>query len=348
MLRTVRGRAVFLVSVVSVGCQLVSGVSSYEPGGDGAGGDTSIGGATQGGGGDAGEGGLGGGPPATCTDGFRCIERPPAEWSDPFLIAADPKPEEALEACPADAEPGVVYPPLDAAPPLTCSECDCEPPPAEGPCGPVIVDTHTDLMACNDLPGTEVAAGILCHTTTSTIETAFQWAPKQPSSVFSCVGAGPTTVVDAPVPQYRTCTDVVAGDCAAGVCAREPGIELAPTWCIQREGDHLCPEESVYSMRTRRFLDFKESRGCTDCTCGGFSAAACAGTLRGFTDSTCSGQGISITPNACGMETITPIGGDVIGLLSIPEVVGGVCDYTGGESVGSLTAEDPVTICCTP
>ena len=282
-----------------------------------------------------------------CTAGFTCTDEPPQGWTSVTL-------DQGLGVAPA---------------PMPCADGTMPESLFTGPAGPA----ECSACTCGTLTGnTCTNAGLLCFPGSQSCGTGQQqdWTNNfangncaKPDIGFafslSCRLAN-TTAVD----QTGSCPpstadfmnkDMWAGwtqACAAktsnggcgnnSVCAPKPtGTESI---CIRQDGQQMCPggwtQVDAYASGT-------DDRSCNACSCTS-NATCTGGTYQVFDSNNCdpnNGNPITIDNNTC-RNVSNQIDFGSWSVQKNPAVPGGSCTPQGGEPMGSVQPQGPVTYCC--
>jgi hypothetical protein len=140
--------------------------------------------------------------------------------------------------------------------------------------------------------------------------------------------------------------------CSVGTCVPRPKSPYAAALCIARDGDHLCPPGS-FDKRRLFFQDALDTRACSGCNCSSPTGATCSGSVVLGTDFSCQSQTVTLSsPGSCAplppdpTPPAPPYSESRSVRFSTAGPVGGACSVSGGQTTGSVTPTDPVTICC--
>lgn len=295
-------------------------------------------------------------------------------WLGPMLVAIGAKPWE-MPACPQgyeSSEFGGIEP---IAPPAECSPCACSGSQG-GSCSPrsvttpIIVSDNTcaavlvgsfggswgSYPAGGFKDGTCAAFDVIGNPSIKRALYSNAAIGAWQSSPGACVASGGKSTVD-PLSWgklARACSPLIAtaGACALGeTCgSTEPGFSS----CIARNGAHECPaglnRHEVYGAAN-------DSRSCSSCSCSAPTGEMCAWTFDAFEAENCQGLPIAsldvspgfspnVTAGAC--EPINPASIVRSVMANEKPNTSGSCAPSGGEPIGSVTPQDPVTICCLP
>jgi hypothetical protein len=274
--------------------------------------------------------------------GCSCVGAAPASWQGPVAVWEG---ESAPPACPSNYPTDLidVFAGVNAAP-AACT-CSCGAPSgatcpssftatiySDHQCG-AACDTVTlsdgactnVQGVCNNAFGISVSpaptSGGSCAPQASTAASAWSWT----SFARGCAPSSPSTPSTA--------------GCDAGRVCISPA---PPGWrsCVYSPGDVACPAGS-YSARHVYYGSATDDRGCAPCSCGAPTGVTCAATV--MIGCGTAGQTFAV-PTSC--TSLTDPGS--VQVVSAPASGGGSCAPSGGEPTGSVSAESPTTICCTP
>jgi hypothetical protein len=275
--------------------------------------------------------------------GLRCSPAAPSDWQGPVAFRTS---SEAI-ACASPFE-AMAFAGGDEveADPASCSSCSCE---AGSGCGAFIDFRTGDTAQCG---------GDLC--TTSVNQSCAQIAPsclKDATSAYlqTSVPSGSgckASTQHANIPEARWKTHALACRLASPqrsgcqsdeLClpaAISGGFEDA--YCIWREGDQACPK-TTFTRKRLFHRAFKDTRECSACSC---SATDCQYRWRIFNadDTHCTSpllelsaadQCVQVNPESGKLRVGAMISGD-----------SSTCSTSGGESLGEVAPDQPVTVCC--
>jgi hypothetical protein len=273
---------------------------------------------------------------------MRCSPAAPSGWQGPVVFKESDGDASCTGAFDREAWRGGNDP---QAEPASCSACTCDGGSScasaidfvssgEEQCGGTSCSTSIN-QAC-----AEISPACLADLTTAYVKT----------KVASGAGCQPSEQhADKPAPQWRThalaCSPAKAssGGCAKDeVCApaADGGGGFEDRYCVYRPGEHDCPES--FSDRRVYHRAFADTRECSACSCGGdecqyrwrvYNAddASCSTPLLELSNA---GQCVQVNPKDGKLRVGAMISG------------GGACKASGGESSGDVSADDPVTLCC--
>lgn len=330
-------------------------------------GDAGSGGGEQEGGGD----GIGGGMSSLCVG--QCVPKEPPGWFEPLLLWLGPS--DRAPDCPATAPvPGSEHYADLAIEPFQCATCACDLP--EASCEPPPAWSAVDSPACPARPGAQRTSFAAPEAWDGTCTTANAIPARQACAGGPCTqsldlpaprilagACAPSVVEDAADPQggfrwatvARTCAGVTApapcGDPGMRCSPAPPEGDVAPpegflTCIMHHEGEHDCP--ATYPSRHIVYEDAEDSRGCTACTCGEPSGAACSVLASAFSDETCSTVVVSVLTTSeapfCGATAPgTALGSKTAVVVDLDP---GSCAPGGGEPIGEVAPRGAVTFCC--
>jgi len=144
----------------------------------------------------------------------------------------------------------------------------------------------------------------------------------------------------------RACAAPSSGDGCNNetTCLPEPETPYRDTLCVSQPGDVACP--AAYPEK-RTFFDtvYVDTRDCSDCACGAPEGGACNPTIAFYSDAgTCTQLVAHIDAQSCKDVPGNPT---IHGRESLSaSITPGACEPDGGEAIGSVTAQNPVTFCC--
>ncbi len=281
--------------------------------------------------------------PACATQGYACVDGPPAGWTLAAFSAA------ARPGCPADlpSQLDVDVDPTSFSGDTACG-CTCglgsEPSCVEGN----VSTKYGATNACNG--GTnkvvDYPAGGGC--VVASVSLAPYVLAEQPSlSGGSCTAVA---TVERP-PTGATAGELCEGQTAFGagcgegqVCARAPaGFGR----CVVHDGAAGCPPGPYGAAHTIGVLD--DTRGCTACACSPPSATCAQGTWDFFANNTCSGKpSIVIPTNDQCTGTGQPASGTLTGSNRFTSVMSDVACAPPAPvgPIGSVELTGTQTVCC--
>jgi hypothetical protein len=134
------------------------------------------------------------------------------------------------------------------------------------------------------------------------------------------------------------------GENNQNVCLSIPAGALA---CIVRDGDVACP--ASWPQKHVLYQNVQDERSCSECSCGPIEGTQCTVKYRIFGDALCSNEIASHDIDGPGDDTCYPLpSGNAISGKSMEKVdhKPGACQPLGGEVVGEVKLELPLTVCC--
>ncbi|MDC0742570.1 hypothetical protein [Polyangium mundeleinium] len=309
------------------------------------------------------DGGEEDGGMSLCADGV-CVPESPEDWRHAAFFSdwREPPP------CPGNM-PIVAFEGTPAPPPLLCGECSCDEP--EGTC--TLPQTWTvDSQAC---PGGGVKTNF--DPSVGWDGTCNQEKAILSSTLCGGVPCVRSITISPPVIEEQPCKAHVKGDpveppakfwnggpetplgrvCTSAEpwpsCAGQSGKVCGPAGddyasCIFKEGEHLCPEGWT-GERHVLYGVVKDKRECSTCTCGPSTGGTCAVLWSAFgapacTDYQTGGQVTAGMTAPCNdVMPGAPLSGKTAELLNYTK---GTCIPSGGEVVGELSLDKPITVCC--
>lgn len=139
------------------------------------------------------------------------------------------------------------------------------------------------------------------------------------------------------------CGDGIAGQtCDGGTCFAN--ADSFGALCIVRDGDHACPTNSDYSVRSLFHRTFDDTRNCTSCDCAA-TGQACEIDLE-----ICSLSFFDVTLNSNNSSSyqLNESEGEGVSLQASRITANGTCSSSGGAATGEATPISAVTACCLP
>ncbi len=322
------------------------------------------------------------GPEAACTkNGGECVPLPSGEhaalWEHEIYAVWFGSANEMPTTCPFDAEIQLERYAGLHAPPVDCAPCECEP--ATGQCAGVPASISIGSTMCSmgggvsvpfDGPGgwdgtcsndDMLPSGAECPQGSGNLcakSVTFSTLP--PPQNESCA------VKPATVPKFNgaitsweeaavACHSSAATDtCGSGTKQCAPAVLYPWSQCIMREGKQKeCPGGFPYGPYAMYPHAPKDSRQCTECSCGEATGGECVARLRLFEDGICSAQFLE-QPISSMKGDCNPIypAGISIGSKAVTNhlYVPGTCKAAGGDSIGEAEPDvaDAVSFCCMP
>ncbi|TKD02722.1 hypothetical protein [Polyangium fumosum] len=311
------------------------------------------------------DGGEEDGGMSLCADGV-CVPESPDDWRHGAFFSDWREPP----SCP-DNMPIVAFEGTPAPPPPLCGECSCDEP--EGTC--MLPETWTvSSAACAD-PGGGVKTNF---------DPSVGWdgTCNQEKAILSSTlcGGAPcvrSITISPPVIEEQPCKAHAKGDpieppaklwnggpetpfgrvCTSAepwpACSGQNGKFCGPAGddyasCIFQEGEHLCPEGWT-GERHVLYGVVNDKRDCSACTCGAPTGGTCEVLWSAFgapacTDYQTGGQVTAGMTAPCNdVMPGAPLSGKTAELLNYTK---GACPPSGGEVVGELSLDKPITVCC--
>jgi hypothetical protein len=281
-----------------------------------------------------------------CTDGFTCTEVLPDGWTKVTVETGngEPPPE---ELCANGDKPETLFTgPAGAA---ECEACECGT--LEGTtCRPRSLVCFPYSGTCNSTNTSFTSVVSAAECTKPDLFGAQSISCRVPGMpIVDEIGECLPSVADF-ANKYpwtgwvRACPDetVGGGGCLVGSCIPKPGPGVST--CIRKDGSELCPAGwnaiEAYAKAT-------DDRSCGVCTCT--PEAQCSGGGYEFFDfNDCIPGGtpsVTIVDSTCQDATNLP-DLDSWSIRRILPEPSGSCVASGGEPLGSVVPENPVTICC--
>lgn len=290
--------------------------------------------------------------------GSTCVDAVPQDWEGYYAVhvgaAADPP-----FGCGAVVQPESYD--KDPAGQHQCEACTCQ---ADNNS----VCHSATTIACNwgstnCMGGTQVSVSApdgvcapLSNPTNSTQISCLQNEPPINPTVGTCTSS--TTKIVGDTSLFGSRVDAcppgpggiaVTGACGAGkVCVANPPQDASV--CIKKIGANACP--AGFTNEIQAFNGATDTRSCTDCGCGVNVQCDPTPWIEGYDTNACvpnqdapihnvGGGCVDLSPLMFGMKN-HPLS---VRYLAINKTE--TCSTNGGEPMGSVTPENPVTFCCT-
>jgi hypothetical protein len=315
-----------------------------------------------------------GGEGALCAGG--CVAPAPYDWTWPGVVwIGDPA---EAPVCP-DGAPKLMWSGFaNPNPPGGCGTCRCEP--STGSCKlPTAFTAHAAPLCqatatatsfnappmwdgsctnANAIPGAQPCPpnNVPCVQSLSIAPLAIQQA-----TCAAIVDEPPAPV--APSLPWRTLGQACFGhgrdNCPGGNWCLNIAARNGFRQCIWRDGVHECDDPAAtgttgrVSPYTEKFVFYQrytDKRGCLPCECGTPLGDMCTAQLALYSNAGCAGVPFWSNPvTSGGCIDIMPAG---IALTSKeatePIYTPGTCRPFGGDPIGSVVGDDPITACCMP
>ena len=271
-------------------------------------------------------------------------------WSGPLFEAPE---------CPVD-QAGVVqfegY--ADPNEPPECPACSCEPP--TGACElPSVLTVGTQICGVEDpAPLLYDYSGLVPDAAICTTDNPF------PAGLMYSWAIGPLTMTENGCKPVTTLPPK-SGDASSKTFARACGLNVSPcldpaascaataplppgfSQCLYQKGEHECPWD--HSNRHVFYDEVRDSRHCSECSCGAPKESDCTAIVRLYQDATCT---LEVAGSAVTSNTVWGCGDLVTGhalagkTATAPVYEPGACEPSGGEALGSVELLGPSTFCC--
>lgn len=287
--------------------------------------------ATQGG-----DPGNGGSPSLDCASDQICVPEPPSGWSGPAavaLAAGNPSCPSNFPTLAFEAGDGVTSP----------GGCECVCGELDGTCGSMIEVSRYSSGDCSGTPDSTVQS--LVTTCVQKNEGSVRFTMPEPST--SCdEGSVEDNLGD---PSFGNTVSACVGATSEGSCA-DGGLCLetatAPfdeSVCVFRAGEYDCPAEFPTSLLV--YENLTDGRSCPDtCTCNP-QGGACRTSVGVFSEGGCSlASGIASDPECVLSSADSHVAAKGSGLSLASG--SGECSGVDPAPSGTVTAVDPVTVCC--
>lgn len=142
---------------------------------------------------------------------------------------------------------------------------------------------------------------------------------------------------------YELCGEPFVA-CGDGVCM--PDFDTVPGEgiCIWRSGAYDCPSE--YPNKTVAFRSFEDTRSCSDeCSCAPPANPECVGEVSVY-DGGCNGDEIGAQSVGNPPTCINNANVQTANAFYDAQLTNDACQPEGGESLGTVSEVDRVTVCC--
>ncbi len=296
--------------------------------------------------------------PAACADGQGVCVAVPAGWSGPVAAAIAGG---VTEPDCGGAETSIVAHGDIAGTDASC-ECECAP-----ATGAECTDGRLVAWDDNTCSGSEVFSQTVYPDTgqgdpcnfmpqgdsmgTVPIEGRSHWTITTASRGGSCA---PQASANIPTPSFQTSVAGCAvaeldGSCAGDeACWEAPSPPFEDGVCVWRPGDADCP--TGFPSRTVWYRgDLVDTRACTECSCDEAVGSCPDSTVEIYEGYYCNDPVTTVPEGECG--ELCYGGADcntyAVSALFLPGPAEASCAPSAAELTGELTAEDPVTFCCT-
>ena len=141
----------------------------------------------------------------------------------------------------------------------------------------------------------------------------------------------------------RACRAQPGGGCAGSQICAPPNGENST--CIAQDGDVACP--GGFSKRLL-FRGWQDSRDCGACACEPPTGTCPSSAVPSLFDSATScSQGEIVLSSNCSNIPLHP-SGTFASRMTLHTATNVTCKATGGAITGTVTPNDPVTVCCRP
>lgn len=281
-----------------------------------------------------------------CGSGFACMDVPPKGWSLVVVERGNGEPPANL-GCANDDNPEIVY--TGPVGPAECEACTCGP--LEGTtCRPRNLSCFAESPSCGGTAKNLTNLVSMAECTKPDLGGAVTISCRVPGNPIVDEAGGCAPSITDFSNKYpwtgwlKACPANAAGGsgCAGGVCL--PKQPAGTSVCIRKDGSHDCP---AGWMGTEAFANVKDDRACAECTCT--PKPQCVGGGYEFfdhNDCTLGGAGSVLILNSTCVDAMTFPDSDSWSFRQILPTSGGSCMAGGGEPVGAVVPDDPVTFCC--
>ena len=278
----------------------------------------------------------------TVSCGTTCAPAVPEGWTGPAIVYVGTNPP---ASCPASyATAGFAGGTEVLAPPATCAPCACDEPVGDqcgtahlryfllGNCSGGHNDGFVNEGGCANVAD-QTSAGFIAFPV-GTVGGSCQ--PSGGEATLEPVGF---------VDDVIACFGAQLGTCDAGICVPAPTAPFDLAICVTRPGVEECP--AGYEDRIEVLTGIGEdTRACTACSCSNPVGGVCEGTIHVYSDNGC-GPLVKNVQTASGCVNTGIVNVHSIG-TTLGDPVPGSCPAVGGEAIGEVVGDTPVTVCCTP
>lgn len=259
---------------------------------------------------------------SACSDGFECVEPPPAGWAS-VVLAGDARP-----SCPEGYTESTDVSVLRGDGAITCA-CNCG-----SNCGTTITLTKGTELTCTVAPTTDVfqANAVNCSGKSFELPSGFTMAT---SSGGTC-SANDMPTKSEPT-DGRTCTPPRRAGAGCQGAQRCLPKTAGFARCVAKAGANACPT-TVFTKQWRSGTTVNDERACAGCSC---NATPCSVELELWAHPVCQGNADIKITNVCAAN------GSITRLKSYrSKVTGGCTQATPSTPQGTITFENERTICC--
>lgn len=289
-----------------------------------------------------------------CDPGFECVDPAPDGWQGYFRVRTTPFPNMNVAMCPDGSMPATYFDtPQDAA----CEACSCGAW-AGATCAPAPLTCYDNSQNCGGnqtIDLTPQALNGACYNTPNLPGTVNRSCRLTGASSVSNTGACPPTggaimTTDLWENQNDICGAAMPGGGGCNnpqkVCVPRGGGDYDGPVCIRKEGSNVCPpdfdDKSIEMAQTGM-----DKRMCSPCGCDVSDVTCTAGSYTIYDFDDCQGAS-TITVNNMNCTNATQILDSETGSVmpTLPVAMGGTCKAKGGEPMGTVELEAPITVCC--
>ncbi len=275
---------------------------------------------------------------------LECVPAAPTDWQGPVALFVG---TDAAQSCAAAYATAAINGGSAASgAPATCSSCQCTAPSA---CASFLDFRVSAANSCGAASACTTPVNAQCTELTSCLtgEPTVSLEARLPAGQAGCTASAAAPVVPAASWSVRTLACAAphlgAGCQVSEVCApRPPATPFLQQLCIYKSGDVACPAEH-YTEKRVVATKLSDSRSCAPCSC---SVSGCSYKWQTFdpSDTSCTSPMLTQAGGQC--IQISPVSNKLrlgVGISGIPQ-----CAVSGGTAQGTVSADDPVTVCCEP
>lgn len=286
-----------------------------------------------------------------CVPIVECVDDTPTGWEGPFRVNTTDHPGTEPALCPDGEKPETFH---DSPGSTDCVACKCGGV-AGASCSKPKISYWNNSNNCQGAPNdvsaslVDNACGNINVVGNSNQRSIKIEAPAQLIDKGSCPpSGGQLKEPKAWLHQNDLCSIPKGSGCSENkVCVQKGGGNYTGPVCVRKMGMDSCP--AGWSKETVMYATVDEAndtRACTACTCTIKDVACTAGsyTLYDLNECKDGDPNLAITANCVQAGGLLDQNTASI-FAKLPQPTGS-CDVSGGEKMGSLTVDGPITVCC--